>query len=93
MEYLQIILYVLGSILLVALIILIVKLIKSINRVNHLLDDVEEKMETVNQIFGVVDKFTDSFALVSDKVVDLIAGFISKLFKKKSKKKEEMEDF
>ena len=92
MDYLEIILCILGSILLVVTIILVIKLIISVNRVNALLDDVEDKMKTVNEVFGVIDKFTDSLVLVSDKVVDVLANFIAKFVIKKRKKKEEEEE-
>lgn len=96
MEFLQILLYVLGSIFLVTLIILTIKLIMSIDRVNAILDDVEDKMKTIDEVFSVVDKITDSVSLMSDRIVDGLAGIISKVFttKKKSKQiKEEMEEF
>ena len=96
MEFLQILLCVLGSILLVALIILTVKVIMSVDRVNAILDDIEDKMKTVDEVFAVVDKITDSVSLMSDRVVDGIAGIISKIFTTKSKTKEikeEMEEF
>lgn len=96
MEFLQIVLYVLGSILLLTLIILVVKLIVSIDRVNAILDDVEDKMKTVDGVFALIDKLTDSVSLVSDRIVDGLAGLISKVFtskKKKKKIKEEMEEF
>ena len=96
MEFLQILLYVLGSIFLVTLIILTIKLIMSIDRVNAILDDVEDKMKTIDEVFSVVDKITDSVSLMSDRIVDGLAGIISKVFttKKKSKQiKEELEEF
>ena len=96
MEFLQILLYVLGSILLLALIILTVKLIMSVDRVNAILDDVEDKMKTIDEVFAVIDKVTDSVSLMSDRIVDGLAGIVSKIFttKKKSKKiREEMEEF
>ena len=96
MEFLQILLYVLGSILLLALIILTVKLIMSIDRVNAILDDIEDKMKTVDEVFAVVDKITDSVSLMSDRIVDGLASVVSKIFttKNKTKKiKEEMEEF
>ena len=88
MEVLEIILYLLGSILLVTLIVLSVKLIKSVDRVNLLLDSVEKKMKTVDQVFNVIDKVADSFAMFSDKVADVLSGLISKMFVKKRKKVE-----
>lgn len=92
MEVLEIILYVLGSISLVALIVLIVKLINSVNRVNKLLDSVENKMKTVDQIFTVIDKVTDSLAIFSDKVADFVAGLISKLFVRSKNSKEKIKE-
>ena len=94
MEVLPIILYVLGAVLLVALIVLTIKLIYTVERVNVLLDGVERKMKTLDKIFGAVDNMADAFAALSDKVVDGIAGIISKVFgrKKKRNKNIEMEE-
>lgn len=91
-EVLEIILYSLGAILLAVLIVLGIKLIKSVDRINVLLDDVEDKMKTVDKVFAVIDRITDSFASVSDRVVDGIARILGKLFSKKKKKIEEEED-
>ena len=45
MEFFEIMLYVLGSILLVVLIVLGIKVIMSVDRVNSILDNVEKKNE------------------------------------------------
>lgn len=92
MEVLPIILYVLGAVLLVALIVLTIKLIYSVERINVLLDGVERKMKTVDKIFGAVDNVADSFAALSDRVVDGIAGLINKVFSGRKKKKREIEE-
>lgn len=92
MEFLEIMLYVLGSILLIVLIILGVKLIISVDRVNLILDNVEKKIKTVDNVFNVIDKVADSCALLSDKIVDILSGFISKMFIKRKNKKEEIEE-
>ena len=68
----------------------------SVDRVNAILDDVEDKMKTIDEVFAVIDKVTDSVSLMSDRIVDGLAGIVSKIFttKKKSKKiREEMEEF
>jgi len=94
-SYLQFLLYVLGAVLLGSLIVLVIKLVGSINRVNSILDNVERKMQTVDKAFGAVDKIVDSFSMVTDKVVDGVAGVINKVFshkKKKSRIKEEVEE-
>ena len=96
MEFLEILVYVLGSILLLALIILTVKLILSVDRINAILDDVEDKMKTVDEVFSVIDRITDSFSMISDRIVDSLASIVSKLFttkKRRKKIKEEMEEF
>ena len=92
MEVLPIILYVLGAVLLVALIVLTIKLIYSVERINVLLDGVEKKMKTIDKIFGAVDNVADSFAALSDRVVDSVAKIINKVFGRKKKRKEIEED-
>ena len=91
-EILPIILYILGSILLVVLIVLGIKLIISVDKFNLILDDAQKKLKTVDNVFNVIDKVADSCALVSDKVVDFLSSFISKLFIKRKNKKEEIEE-
>ena len=95
MEFLTIMLAVLGIILLIVLIVLSVKLYFTVSRINILLDDLERKMKTVNRVFNVVDKVSDSVSLVSDRMIDTIVGIISKLFTRKDKKieKEKEEEF
>ena len=92
MEFLTIMLAVLGIILLVVLIILFVRLNYTVTRINSLLDDAEKKMKTVNRVFTVIDKVSDSVSLVGDKMVDTVSGIISKLFTR-NKKINEKEEF
>jgi len=88
--FLQILLYVLGAVLMVCLIVLIIKTIYTVNRINFLLDSVERKMKTLDQIFGVIDRFADSFSLATDKITSGIVNFASKIFKKKKKEREDI---
>jgi len=90
--FLGIILYTLGSILLVALIVLVIKLINTINRVNLLLDEVDKRIEKFERIFRVADIVTDNMALVSDKVVDGISGLIRNIFKGRKRKEEDLDE-
>ena len=92
-EVLPIVIYMLIAILLVVLIILGIKLIDTANKTNAVLDDIEQKSKTLDGLFGTVDRITDAFTIVSDKVIDGIAGLIGKAFSFKKKKKEEEEDY
>ena len=82
-EILPIVLYVLGSILLIVLIILGVKLIITMNKIENVVDDINNKVKTLDGFFSVIDFTTDKLAMLSDKVVDTITLFIKKLFRRK----------
>jgi hypothetical protein len=95
-DVLPILLYTLGSILLVVLIILGIKLIQTVDRANAILDDIEEKSKSLNGLFTVMDNFSNAIAIVGDRVVDGIAGMVSSFFHKRKKRKmkeEEMKDY
>lgn len=89
--FLPIILYIFGIVLLIVLIILGIRLIQTIDRANRLLDDVEQKVSSLNGFFHIVDTITDNLAFLSDKVVDTVSGFITKIFKRKKKEEEDYE--
>ena len=92
---LPIIIYVLLIIILIVGIILGIKTITTMGKVEKVVDNVSDKVESLNGIFSIIDFTTDKLALITDKVVDSVSGVISKLFKKKTKqvstKKEEEE--
>lgn len=91
-DVLPILLYILGSILLVVLIILGIKLIQTVDRANALLDDLEEKAKSLNGFFSVVDSFSNTIAVVGDRIVDGVSGMISSFFHRRKKKKEKYEE-
>lgn len=82
-ESLTVVLYVLGSILLVVLIILGIKLIKTMNKIEVVVDDITKKVKTLDGFFSLVDMTTDKLALLSDRFVDVISSLIKRLFKRK----------
>lgn len=82
-EILPIVLYVLGSILLIVLIILGVKLIITMNKIENVVDDINNKVKTLDGFFSVIDFTTDKLAMLSDRVVDTITLFIKKVFRRK----------
>ena len=91
--FMEIMLGVFGSILLVVLIVLVIKLIKVTDKVNYLLDDINNKVAKVDKVFSIVDIITDNLAMISDKIADSISNLIRKiLYKKNENRKEEIKD-
>ena len=91
MEVLPIILYVLGSILLVVLIVLGIKLIITMNKIENVVDDISVKVESLNGFFSIIDFTTDKLAMISDKFVESVSSLIRRIFNR-NKKEEEYED-
>ncbi len=90
MDFLPMILYILGSILLVVLIILGIKMIGTMNKIDEIADDISTKLKSLNGFFSVIDFTTDKLATITDKVVDGVTALINRMFRRK--KKEEYED-
>ena len=59
LDVLQVILYILGSILLIVLIILGIKLIITMNKIENVVDDINVKVNKLNGIFTIIDLTTD----------------------------------
>lgn len=89
-EILSIILYALGSILLIVLIILGIKLIITMNKIEKITDDINSKLKSLNGFFSIIDFTTDKLATITDKFVDGVTSLIRRLFNKK--KEEEYKD-
>lgn len=87
-EFLPIVLYILGSILLVVLIILGIKLIITMNKIEGVVDDINMKVKSLNGLFSIVDATTDKLALLSDRVVEVISSVVKKIFKRKEENEE-----
>lgn len=84
-DFLQVMMYILGSILLVVLIILGIKMIITMNKIENVVDNINTKANKLNNLFNIIDLTTGKLALVSDKVVDVISSIVSKIFDKKRK--------
>lgn len=91
LDFFPIILYLLGTVLLVVLIILGVKLIYTVNKTNEILDDAYNKTKSLNGLFNAIDSITDTLSSVSDSIVSNITGIIGKVFRKKKKEIDEDE--
>ena len=90
---LPVLLYCVAIILLVVLIILSIKLIIMLNKVDKVVDNVSDKVNSLNGIFSFIDRTTDSLAMISDTVINSIASFVFKLFRKKRTSKKSEEEF
>lgn len=84
-----VILYTLGTILLVVLIILCFKIIGTLKKVDQVVDDVNSKVGKLDGIFDIIDRSTDVVSSISDRIIDAISGVVSKLFSKRKRKGED----
>ena len=66
--------------------------IETMKKVDKVVDNVNDKVESLNGLFNIVDFTTDKISLITDKVVDGASHFIGSIFKKKKKKDYEDEE-
>lgn len=88
-EVLPVILYILGSVLLIALIILTIQLIVTTHKIDKIVDNITIKVKTLDDLFNVIGSVTGKFSAVTDRIVDSIALLIEKIFKRKGDKIDE----
>lgn len=96
MEFLQILLpiiiYILLIIILIVGIILGIKTIRAVDRMEQVVEDVNQKVKSLNSLFHIIDFTTDKLVSLSDVLVDKLSQIVTNLFfnkKKKSKKEED----
>ncbi len=87
--WLPVLLYTFGIILLIVLIILGIRLIQILDRCDKVIDNVEEKVNSLNGIFSVINKTSYGLSMISDKVISGVVGMISRIFNKKKDKEED----
>jgi len=91
---LPIIIYFLLIIILVVGIILGIRTINTMKKVEKVVDNVNEKVESLNGFFQVLDFAADKLAGLTERIVDGLAFLGTRLFfgKKKNKKEEKEEE-
>ena len=89
--FLPIVIYFLLIILLIIGIILGIRAIQTINKVDRVVEDVNEKVQSLNGFFNIIDFTTDKIVSITDKVVDGISGLIGSVFKRRHTKEDEEE--
>ena len=87
---LPVLLYVFGIILLIVLIILGIRMIQMLDKVDRIIDNVEEKVNSFNGFFEILDKTGYGISMIGDKVINLFSSIISRIF---NKNKRDEEDF
>lgn len=88
-QTLPVIIYILLIILIVVLIIFMIKAFDTLKKIDLTIEDVNAKMSKLNGVFSIVDRSADAINMVTDKMIGAISTSVSKIFKLKSKKKEE----
>ena len=88
---LQVLLYLLGAGLLTVLIIAVVKLFATIDKVNKLLDDLEDKSQTLNGLFDTIEDVSDTAKLLNNRVTNVVSKFLGATRKRRRKIEEEDE--
>ena len=88
-EVLPVILYILGSVLLVALIVLTIKLIITMNKIEKVVDNITVKVKTLDDLFTVIGSISGKVATLTDRAVDSVALLIDKIFRGKGDKLDE----
>ena len=68
--------------LLVVGIILGIRLIQVMDKADRILDNVEDKVNTLNGIFSVIDKATSGLDIIGNKFIGMFTDVLAKLFKR-----------
>ena len=86
---LPVLLYIAGIILLVVLTVLGIRLIQVLNKVDRVVDNVEEKVNSLNTAFDVIGNASDTLSVIGDSVVGGVASFVARFISKKFNKEED----
>ncbi len=88
LEFLPIIIYILLIIILIIGIVLAIKCLITLDKVEKVVDNVNEKVKSLDGLFHIIDTTTDKIVLVADKVVEGITSLVVSLFQSKKKTNE-----
>ena len=93
LAFLPLVIYVLLIILLIVGIILGIKTIITMNKVEKVVDNVNEKVESLNSVFNLIDFTTDKIAAFTDRLVEVAGSVFSKLLFRNKNKKRKKDDY
>lgn len=83
--FLPILLYILGITLMIVLIILGIKIIQMMDKMERIMDNIEDKINSLNGVFAVINRTTNSIDLISSKVIGTVTNTIGRIFRRKKK--------
>ncbi len=93
LAFLPLVIYILLIILLIVGIILGIKTIITMNKVEKVVDNVNEKVESLNSVFNLIDFTTDKIAAFTDRLVEVAGSVFSKLLFRNKNKKRKKDDY
>ena len=79
-EVLPIFIYILLIALLIIGIIIGIKLIITMNKVEKVVDNVEQKINSLNGLFNIIEVTSGKITGVYERVIDFVGGIIDRLF-------------
>lgn len=88
-SFLPIIIYILLIIFIIIGIVIGLKFINILDKTEKIVNDVDEKLNSLNPIFDIANAASSKITRMYDYIIDFVGGIVNKLF---MKKKEEMED-
>ncbi len=92
METLTMIIYVLLIMLISVSIAIGIRLIITLHKVDELLENVNDKVHSLDRLFEIVDLFNDKMSMVGDAVVGFLTGGLKRVFKDRKKRYDEEEE-
>lgn len=87
--FLPMILYICAIILLIILIVLSIKFIGILDKAERVIDNVEDKVNSLNTAFSIIDKTSDSIIGIGNTILNAVKTVTSRFVNKKQKYEEE----
>lgn len=91
LKVLPIFIYLLLMILIVVFIIVGVKIINALNKTERVIDNVEDKVNSLNGFFNVIENTTSKISGVYEKSFTVVSGLVNKILSRKHERDEEDE--
>lgn len=92
LNFLPLIIYILLICLLVIGIILGIKTIITMSKVEKVVDNINDKVESLNSVFNIIDFATSKISGFTDRVVDVISNVFNRLTHKNKKEENIYEE-